>query len=109
MYEAAQYHHSQRGVSLLVVPMVLLVVSLLAVQKGCWLRNDGSLSIGASWSMQIVQCPRVWVGAVVALPQGHVVPMRAMDDWMRPPRASASCLGVLPSHPGTPGAMMPLM
>ena len=65
------------------VPMVLLVVSLLVVQKGCWLRNDGSLSIGASWSMQIVQCPRVWVGAVVALPQGHVVPMRAMDDWVR--------------------------
>ena len=83
MCEAAQYHHSQRGVSLLVVPMVLLVVSLLVVQKGCWLRNDGSLSIGTSWSMQIVQCPRVWVGAVVALPQGHVVPMRAMDDWVR--------------------------
>ena len=64
------------------VPMVLLVVSLLVVQKGCWLRNDGSLSIGASWPMQIVQCPRVWVGAVVALPQGHVVPMRAMYDWV---------------------------
>ena len=80
MCEAAQYHHSQRGVSLLVVPMVLLVVSLLVVQKGCWLRNDGSLSIGASWSMQIVRCPWVWVGAVLALAQWHVGPMRAMYD-----------------------------